>query len=287
KQFGAIGNGVEDDSASINNALLSIALSGGGVLRLTRGNYYINSPLLVGPGVRIVGDGSTDALNNISPRLGTQITSGPIDTAMRMLPAPMIDGWPDSEGGLSQGYSLKGVSFVSLDDHPGTAIELGPGGTGIETHLRNIYIEDINTRNYLTGVEFLGAYEVTIKRFSIRGAGRPAGSSAFKFTAPVTSGSISDGAVYLLDSGIYINTILVGFEIANIDFDNCNYCARTSGHVNGSVLRNFASEGTRLSDFVLNHTGRLVIDGFHNAGGATVNERIRSVGAGDTYLTNV
>ena len=56
KDFGAIGDGVTDDTTAINNALASISTSGG-ALHLPAGNYKVSAPLNVPGNVTVFGDG--------------------------------------------------------------------------------------------------------------------------------------------------------------------------------------------------------------------------------------
>jgi hypothetical protein len=53
--FGAVGNGRNDDTAAIQSALNDVATNGGGIVFLPRGNYLINSSLVVPAQTSLVG----------------------------------------------------------------------------------------------------------------------------------------------------------------------------------------------------------------------------------------
>lgn len=59
KDFGAVGDGVTDDTAAIQNAIAAIANQNGGTLYVPSGEYRITSTLNINyPNIRIAGDGS-------------------------------------------------------------------------------------------------------------------------------------------------------------------------------------------------------------------------------------
>jgi len=59
KDFGAVGNGVSDDTAPINLALVAGA---GGIVWMPEGNYYISGTLVVPPATTLKGVGACDIL---------------------------------------------------------------------------------------------------------------------------------------------------------------------------------------------------------------------------------
>ena len=59
KMFGAIGNGVADDSAAINNAIVSLNAAGGGVLLFPAGIYKHSLPITLLSNVLLIGYGAT------------------------------------------------------------------------------------------------------------------------------------------------------------------------------------------------------------------------------------
>lgn len=79
RDFGAVGNGIADDTAAIQAALDSLASAGGGIVRVPSGVYSVTSGLLLGSGCRLYGDGPSsiiraatqdNILNNASPANG-------------------------------------------------------------------------------------------------------------------------------------------------------------------------------------------------------------------------
>lgn len=57
RDYGAVGDGVQDDAAAINAALAAVAARGGGTVLIADGTYRIGSTLQMQPGVRLLGDG--------------------------------------------------------------------------------------------------------------------------------------------------------------------------------------------------------------------------------------
>lgn len=63
KDFGAVGNGVVDDTAAIQAAINAVAALGGGHVYIPRGNYLLNTGLTISsPSTHITGDGFTTVL---------------------------------------------------------------------------------------------------------------------------------------------------------------------------------------------------------------------------------
>lgn len=103
KDFGAIGDGVTDDSAAINAAINSVAASGGGVIHMPTGVYSINSPVILKGYVILSGEGfgrtiikganstSHDLVvtDGFATLVGTNTTGGPRCFGLRDL---TIDG---------------------------------------------------------------------------------------------------------------------------------------------------------------------------------------------------
>jgi hypothetical protein len=65
KDFGAVGDGVTDDSAAISAAVQAIASAGSGTLRIPKGRYLVknnSTPIRIGSSIRIVGDGKDESV---------------------------------------------------------------------------------------------------------------------------------------------------------------------------------------------------------------------------------
>jgi hypothetical protein len=101
KNFGAIGNGITDDTIAIQNAINSFT-SNGGVLSFPVGNYKISSTLTVLKPVMLVGQGSGD-ISGIAGLPATQITwAGNA--------SPMIN-----YGGFGTLFSGGGIQYLALN----------------------------------------------------------------------------------------------------------------------------------------------------------------------------
>lgn len=66
KAFGAVGDGVTDDTAAINAAIAAIYAIGGGTVMCPRGNYRITSMITVSAGVTLEGEGMSEEWNPVN-----------------------------------------------------------------------------------------------------------------------------------------------------------------------------------------------------------------------------
>lgn len=81
KTYGATGNGVTDDTAAINNAIVAAGTAGGGVVYFPAGTYSTSGTLTIAyDGVRLVGDGKGNTI--IKP-----VTGANFDVIATAIPA--------------------------------------------------------------------------------------------------------------------------------------------------------------------------------------------------------
>lgn len=82
KAFGAVGDGVTDDTAAIQAAVDAVATAGGGSVFVPAGHYITSSPILMKSNVELYGEGKTSRIHNTtatSSGSGTVVLLGTYD----------------------------------------------------------------------------------------------------------------------------------------------------------------------------------------------------------------
>ncbi len=103
KDFGAVGDGVTDDTAAINSAIESQQANGGAVY-VPAGTYKITSTITLRRNVPFIGDGSTSVTLNYS---GSSFAMQVGDAAFRQTSDGTRQGW------TLKGFKLTGTSSAS------------------------------------------------------------------------------------------------------------------------------------------------------------------------------
>jgi hypothetical protein len=170
EDFGAIGDGITDDSAAFNNAINAlVAEFGGGKLVVPAGTFLIGSTIKMASSVHLVGAGidatvlllkagvNVDLVNfgtvaniNLSAAVGTGSTGGAFNFSIQDL---TLDGNKANQSGAS--YCLRGYGYgyivhnarirnaftdgVLVDWNGGAA---SPGNDSMESHWSNVKIHD-------------------------------------------------------------------------------------------------------------------------------------------------
>jgi hypothetical protein len=173
KDFGAVGNGVVDDTTAIQNAINYISqtnsgtpVRGGGTVYFPPGTYRITSGLLLGWGTRLLGDSGTgypySATGNagqnqpsvIEADFGTNVNQWIIDSATYYLSGPNIGQrvaynayLPDQIDGLYN--SNHKVAIANLD----------------------IRCADVTTNIVYGGIRLIGCPNASLTQFTLSGTG--------------------------------------------------------------------------------------------------------------------
>ena len=287
-QFGAVsdawGPSPTDSYQMVQNAAFYCANNNVRTLNLD-GNYHFTETIKTSTGLFILGDGPMDGLNSLTRKgYGTAITST-ADPVFHILNSDELPEWPQDSGG-SANVGIKDLTIYSgsLLNHEAIKVGTDTGG------LRNVTIDNIETRGYAVAINIAKAYTLFMSRLSLRGLGRGVGTRGVIFSGgEVTSGYLDGMAVYDQEVAIEIKSgTFAGFTIQNVDTDGCNHVAVTSGYIsNPALFRNIASEGTITSDFIFGHSsGVCGVDNFSTVVGITTDHRIRCVGAGRTVIRN-
>jgi hypothetical protein len=121
KDFGAIGDGVTDDTVAIQAALTALTASGGGVLNFPKGTYIVSSALVINAPIRLQGDGAGYISWGAYPTatIGTTIKyTGSASTSLKVITFLDINGGSsgirdiaiDCNNLAGYGCSLEGIA---------------------------------------------------------------------------------------------------------------------------------------------------------------------------------
>lgn len=143
KAYGAVGDGVVDDTVAINNAI--IAANGGGTVFLPKGTYRITSSILMLSHVRLVGG-------------GTDITYIFMDTAAGAFVGISAIGTEDNlmSNIALEGFSIYGVWATKL----GTAIRL-------EWAIYYSFIRDVKIYGVAIGIYATSCYGLGLDKVNV------------------------------------------------------------------------------------------------------------------------
>lgn len=156
KDYGATGDGVTDDTASIQQAITDVKALGGGVVYVPQGTYVCSQLSISGAtGVQIIGAGASSVIKwvfnaaTVAASLLT-ITAGSLATVIENL---RFDG-----SGLTNPEAARGNHLIRID---------GAGGGVIETHV--VGCEFVNmVANSGDGVHVIGTAGNLVSRLWIR-----------------------------------------------------------------------------------------------------------------------
>jgi hypothetical protein len=143
-EYGAVGDGVADDTAAIQAAIDAAELTGG-VVDLPRGVYKTSAELVVGaPGVKLVGQGigtSWDGLQNAATRIvGTHTTGAVIRLKWESCSVEdiLIDADATRKAAARNATSALYNAGLRVEADDVAA----PEGDVFDTHLKNVYVRN-------------------------------------------------------------------------------------------------------------------------------------------------
>lgn len=150
KDYGAVGNGVVDDTASIQAAINAALAAGGGVVLLPAGKYLVGGTLLID-------DGSTHKSVVLQGANPGPLFNGPIWAGGTTIVVPSTFSGNTIEFGNSTRGTVRNLSISS--NSPRTA------GRAIYLYYTiNALIEDVDMNNQYIGIEIFGGYGQRINR---------------------------------------------------------------------------------------------------------------------------
>jgi hypothetical protein len=150
KDFGAVGDGVADDTAAIQAAIDAVILLGGGVLMFPRGTYSISAAISASAPITLRGE-------------------GPAESVIRQTNAA-AGGVNFNFASLVQGGGVEDISIEAGDGWV-TAGDQGSGSSGIGIALTNsngkFYAKNFGVHNFDTGVRVRGCFYSFWSEFEI------------------------------------------------------------------------------------------------------------------------
>ena len=210
RAYGAVGDGVTDDTAALNSALAAANTAGGGTVYLPWGSYLVSATISIPPNVFLVGQTAV-TLN---------LWTSPPSTLSRIIAAA---SWaPSSATGI--------VSILSKT----------PGGWAANTQscgLRNILIDgSLNTSTNLNGLYLVGpVYDVHLDDVMVYKAGHN-GIQAAGQTETGISATFPYHQRYRRVT--VANSVNSGFNLTNFTDSTLDNCLAFGGGANGFVLQN-------------------------------------------------
>lgn len=123
KSFGATGDGVTDDQASIQSAIDEATTKEGGIVFFPSGDYLIKATLVLTPGVRLMGVSGQD--NTTASGIGSTISSQTVAT-------PSVSFTGDGTTNNSSSVEVASLRIIDTGGTPTTAITF--------TSARNCYV---------------------------------------------------------------------------------------------------------------------------------------------------
>ena len=222
KDFGAKGDGVNDDTESIKNAISSIGgdYAKGGTVYIPKGKYKITDTIFISSNVNIIGDGNTSYFSNVNSDIGTYLLFECSD-----LEKPCIS-FIFEKNGDNKNYNYT----VNGDD-----LDNGVVRQSTSSSLKNLTI--ISTNNHNLGVAFSGSPLSCIEDISIKG---------------FLGGIIVSGNWGSHINRCFINTsifgILTNMNVNNLQVSNC-YVDRYGDYTLDSSNKLYSF--VNLSDFYL------------------------------------
>ncbi len=136
KAYGAVGDGITDDTTAINTALSAVA---GGVLFIPKGTYKISGTINIPSGTHVIGEGADSVLQVADSYSLTPYTWRADSSSAYLNRYPVIITDADSDSCVIEGLMLIGQSSAFVDEN-----EDGFCIRGTKHIIRNVRVTKIN-----------------------------------------------------------------------------------------------------------------------------------------------
>lgn len=163
KDFGAVGNGVADDTAAIQAAIDSLPTNGGAVY-MPPGTYLLQSSIVwpTQKYVSLYGAGASGQGNGISHPGASQLIYTGAGTAIQMIGTGFD---VDQVGGELRSFTIKGPSRTAAPGSIGIDVQWASGSSG-QFSFRDLYIYEFGTGVRLDAVFESSFYDVCVRACS-------------------------------------------------------------------------------------------------------------------------
>lgn len=218
--YGAAGNGVTDDTTAINNAVASLA-STGGVVYLPQGTYKTTAPIAwTSSGIYLVGAGEDATKISGTAQTGNIITIG-------------------STGTTTYGGGVKELTITS------TTVKTA-GAAIYVVHGDNIHLERLHLKDKLyTGIQFEDGVKYFLRDFQIYagvGGTGPYDAIVVGDTNPAFGVYVNNGNVYgASNCGLLLRSV-GGFYLDAVDLIACKHGFMTNPDTGKTVNGNLISQ---------------------------------------------
>jgi hypothetical protein len=226
KDFGALGNGSNDDTTAIQNAINAVHGIGGGTVYLPEGNYIITSPLTLYSNIAFIGD-------SVTATKITKTTNTPVDaTATAQLVCLFLQSMGDDNGDVNcilwvydairaENVEISGMTLTSNSTDPTTSpVRFGIASVGMSSsHIHNVSIEYVSLAAFVSPTFWFSKIELVRCFHCIQGIALESGTSL-----TVNSNYV----VGARDAGYYFRDVKYSSIYSNACDDTNNQSAVTS-----------------------------------------------------------
>lgn len=214
--FGAVGNGITDDTTAINNALTAVSLNNGGSLYFPSGTYMVSSIIQVPSNIKIFGDGAA--------------------TIIKCKNA-IARGVPNGD---AQGQSISLGSNCSVANLVLDGGDFDSGGI-VVTHQSNVLIENVTVQNT---VDTTGC-----QAFQIASANNVQITNCF-------ATKVTQGVQGYLAKTLIINSCIFNLCVAGIFTAGCEYVTASNNVISNCSDVGLDFEGGTKCTFTGNEVTR-------------------------------
>ena len=160
-QFGAVGDGVTDDSASLQSAIDAAVACGGKAVFVPVGTYVLTRSLQVSGHMQMLGEGASGSCHG----LDTNVSAANMRGTVLLQTNSSADGIYVSVGSHCESVQLHDFSLVARPVHStGAAVRV----VGMENNMCDGKIERLLIENWETGVHCLACQNAALNDLKIR-----------------------------------------------------------------------------------------------------------------------
>lgn len=230
KDFGAVGDGVTDDTAAIQNAINAVQAAGGGYeLRIPEGKYRVTARLNITSEISIVGEG----------RAPYKTTLGTIGNGSWLYFDHSDDGIYISGSSVISGIRLEKLGTYRNQPEPSIGWSPNPHGWDVRINNADVYLFDLLLLNPTNGVVLENGGYGRIEMNTVRGQAFDCFVRIEKSADVVKMHNIHVWPFWKDDANVH------AYTIQNLD---AIYMLRCDNPMLSNVFTIFAKAGIRLEE---------------------------------------